>query len=188
MKEHYHIISGDFKVNKVLPFSRMLDQSIVITNWGMLDYHEPLPTQKSMVVKYVYTGFKKSYYTEYRFDSSTELDFAFILETDNDVLKWLRPVPRQLHIYWANSAKNYEPDFIVETAYSIYLCEIKREDQVNSKEVQDKAAAACEYCRYASEFTCKNGGKPWRYVVIPHTLVVRGYTFDYVLSQTKLHL
>ena len=188
MKEHYHIISGDFKVNKVLPFSRMLDQSIVITNWGMLDYHEPLPTQKSMVAKYVYTGFKKSYYTEYRFDSSTELDFAFILETDNDVLKWLRPVPRQLHIYWANSAKNYEPDFIVETAYSIYLCEIKREDQVNSKEVQDKAAAACEYCRYASEFTCKNGGKPWRYVVIPHTLVVRGYTFDYVLSQTKLHL
>ena len=33
----------------------------------VLDFHEPVPAQKSAVVKFVYVGFRKSYYTRYRF-------------------------------------------------------------------------------------------------------------------------
>lgn len=186
MKEHYRIIPGEFKINKVLPFSRILDQNIIVNNWGSLDFHEPVPAQKSAVVKFVYVGFKKTYYTKYRFDSSTELDFSFILETNNEVLKWIRPVPNQFNIYWSSGAKKYEPDFIVETADAIYMCETKAEKDVNDPDVQAKAEAAREFCRRASEFTAKNGGKPWRYVIIPHTLVDRGYSFSYILSQLKL--
>lgn len=187
MKQHYTIIPGEFKINKVLPFSKILDQPIIVNNWGTLDYHDPVPELKSTVTKFVYVGFKKSYYTKYRFDSSTELDFAFILETNDEVLKWLRPVPNQFNIYWANGAKKYEPDFIVETAEAIYMCETKMEKEVEAADVKAKAEAACEFCRYASEYTMKNGGKPWRYVIIPHTLVDRTYSFNYVLSQTKLN-
>ena len=183
MKEHYRIIPGEFKINKVLPFSKILDQPIIVNNWGTLDFHKPVPSQKSAVVKFVYVGFKKSYYTKYRFDSSTELDFAFILETDNDVLKWIRPVPNQFNIYWSNGAKKYEPDFIVETADAIYMCETKAEKDVNDADVQAKAEAAREFCRRASEFTDKNGGKPWKYIIIPHTLVDRSYSFNYILKQ-----
>lgn len=186
MKQHYTIIPGEFKINKVLPFSKILDQNVIVNNWGTLDFHDPVPAQKSIIPKFVYVGFKKSYYTKYRFDSSTELDFAFILETDEAVLKWLRPVPNQFNIYWANGAKRYEPDFIVETADSIYMCETKMEKEMNDADVQAKATAAREFCNHASEYTEKNGGKPWKYVIIPHTLVNRAYTFDYVLSQTKL--
>lgn len=186
MKEHYRIIPGTFKINKVLPFSKVLDQPIIVNNWGELDFHEPVPSLKSTVIKFVYVGFRKSYYTKYRFDSSTELDFAFILETNNEVVKWLRPVPNQFNIYWSSSAKKYEPDFIVETADAIYMCETKAEKDVNDPDVQAKAEAAREFCRIATEFTSKNGGKPWRYVLIPHTLVDRSYTFGYILSQTKL--
>ncbi|MBD5309074.1 MAG: DEAD/DEAH box helicase family protein [Bacteroides sp.] len=186
MKEHYRIIPGEFKINKVLPFSKILDQPIIVNNWGTLDFHEPVPAQKSAVVKFVYVGFKKSYYTKYRFDSSTELDFSFILETNNEVLKWIRPVPNQFNIYWSSGAKKYEPDFIVETSDAIYMCETKAEKDVNDADVQAKAEAAREFCRRASEFTAQNGGKPWHYVVIPHTLVDRSYSFNYVLTQIKL--
>ena len=186
MKEHYRIIPGEFKINKVLPFSKILDQPIIINNWGALDFHEPIPSKKSDVVKYVYVGFKKSYYTKYRFDSSTELDFSFILETNNEVLKWIRPVPNQFNIYWSSGAKKYEPDFIVETPDAIYMCETKAEKDVNDADVQAKAEAAREFCRRATEFTAQNGGKPWKYIVIPHTLVDRLYSFDYILQQAKL--
>ncbi len=186
MKEHYRIIPGEFKINKVLPFSKILDQHVIVNDWGYRDFHEPAPTSKSEVKKYVYVGFKKSYYTKYRFDSSTELDFSFILETNNEVLKWIRPVPDQLNIYWKNGAKKYETDFIVETADAIYMCETKREDQVNSEEVQAKAEAAREFCRRATEFTAQNGGKPWKYIIIPHTLADRSYSFNYILQQAKL--
>ena len=186
MKEHYRIIPGEFKINKVFPFSKLLDQHIVVNDWDTLDFHEPVPTQKSAVVKFVYVGFKKSYYTKYRFDSSTELDFSFILETNNEVLKWIRPVPNQFNIYWSNGAKKYEPDFIVETADAIYMCETKAEKDVNDPDVQAKAEAAREFCRLASEFTAQNSGKPWHYVLISHTLVDRAYSFNYILQQAKL--
>ena len=188
MKEHYRIIADERRVCKVYPFSKILDQPIVMNSWGTLDFHEPVPTPKSAVVKFVYVGFKKSRYTRYRFDSSTELDFAFILETNDEVLKWLRPVPNQFDICWSNGTKKYEPDFIVETSDAIYMCETKAEKDLNDPDVLAKADAACEFCRHASEYTAKNGGKPWRYVIIPHTLVDRGYSFNYVLSQAKLHI
>lgn len=186
MKQHYRIVPGEYKVNKILSFSIILDQPIIVNNWGQLDYHDPLPEQKSHITKFVYVGFKKSYYTKYRFDSSTELDFAVVLETSNEVLKWLRPVPNQFKIYWANGSKRYEPDFIVETADTIYMCETKAEKYMENSDVIAKAEAAKEFCRRASEFTAKIGGKPWRYVIIPHTTVDRSYSFKYILSQTKL--
>ncbi|MDE6649982.1 MAG: DEAD/DEAH box helicase family protein [Muribaculaceae bacterium] len=186
MKEHYRIIPGEFKINKVLPFSKILDQPIIVNNWGTLDFHESVPAQKSAVVKFVYVGFKKSYYTKYRFDSSTELDFSFILETNNEVLKWIRPVPNQFNMYWSSGAKRYEPDFIVETADAIYMCETKAEKDMDDLDVLAKAEAAREFCRRATEFTAQNGGKPWEYIIIPHTLVDRSYSFDYILQQVKL--
>lgn len=186
MKQHYRIVPGEYKINKVLPFSKILDQPIVVNNWGQLDYHDPVPEQKSLITKFVYVGFKKSYYTKYRFDSSTELDFSVVLETSDEALKWLRPVPNQFNIYWDNGAKRYEPDFIVETADAVYMCETKKEKDVEDKDVLAKAEAAKEFCHRATEFTTPNGGKPWHYIIIPHTLVDRSYSFNYILSQTRL--
>lgn len=186
MKEHYRIVPGEFKINKVLPFSKIHEQHIIVNKWGYRDFYEPVPVPKSDVKKYVYVGFKKSYYTRYKFDSSTELDFSFILETNGEVLKWLRPVPSQFNIYWDSGVHKYEVDFIVETADTIFMCETKAEKDVNDANVQAKAKAAREFCRHASEFTAQNGGKPWQYVIIPHTIVDRAYSFNYILKQAEL--
>lgn len=186
MKEHYRIIPGEFRINKVLPFSKIQDKHIIVNKWGFRDFNKPVPIPKSDVKKYVFVGYKKSYYTKYRFDSSTELDFSFILETNDEVLKWLRPVPSQFNIYWDNGAHKYEVDFIVETADTIYMCETKAEKNVGDSDVLAKAKAACEFCRIATEFTTQNGGKPWRYIIIPHTLVNRDYKFNYILNLVAL--
>jgi type III restriction enzyme len=84
------------------------------------------------------------------------------------VLKWLRPAQNQVRIYWANNSRQYYPDFVVETADAIYMIETKAADQMDSAEVLDKKKAAETYCNYASDFTAGHGGKPWKYVLIPH--------------------
>jgi type III restriction enzyme len=181
MKAHFHTESGGYRIARVLPHVAILKQHLLKNEYGYRVYSD-VPTPLSWVKKYLFKGYLKSYYTEYRFDSSTELDFAFVLETDSAVEKWLRPVPDQFNIYWNSGARKYEPDFIVETADAIYMCETKKASDVSSAEVLAKADAAREYCRAVSEYNAKNGRKPWRYVIVPHDKVQRNNTFAYILS------
>lgn len=43
--------------------------------------------------------------------------------------------------------------------------------------------AALQYCRYASDYTAQNGGKPWRYVLIPHNAVLANMTADFLFQK-----
>ena len=147
-----------------------------------------IPETAAWARKFIVKGFLKSYYPEYRFDSSTEWDFAYALENDLKVLKWLRPVPQQFSIYWDEGSKRYEPDFIVETDDTIYMCETKAAKDVNDIEVQKKAESAQAYCKVVTEYNSKHYGKPWKYVVIPHTAVQRSHSFAYILSISNLLL
>lgn len=182
---HFHIKREEVAPTRVIPFSRILDQHLVDNGFAKRMIGD-VPEKKSWVNKYIVRGLLKSYYPETRFDSSTEWDFAYILENDPKVLKWLRPVPQQFNIYWANGSKRYEPDFIVETEGAIYMCETKAEKDVDDKDVQDKAQAARHYCSIAGEYAVKHGGKPWHYVIIPHTTVDRLSDFKNVINTSQL--
>lgn len=131
----------------------------------------------------LFTGFKKACHNEYTFDSKTEKDFSIILEDDTSVIKWLRPAPNQFNITWNNNKSNYEPDFVVETADTIYLVETKKEKDIPTEEVQQKANAALEYCKNATEFTTNNGGKQWKYLLLPHNSVSISNDFNYFARQ-----
>lgn len=116
----------------------------------------------------------------------TEWDFAFALEHDDKVLRWLRPVPQQFNIYWADGSKRYEPDFIVETAEAIYMCETKAEKDVSDEDVKAKADAARTYCAIVSAYNGRHSGKPWKYVIIPHTVVKRNFSFGFIIGKSNL--
>ena len=179
MKSHFVMTSLGYTKPKVLPFSEIVDQHLVENlDYGRTDYRESLPPK--LVTKYIFTGFTKSYYTQCKFDSKTEQDFAIVLESDPKVLKWLRPASQQFNIYWSNGSKRYEPDFVVETEDCIYIVETKAEKEVSAEDVQGKKKAAEEYCRNASEYTASVGGKPWKYLLMPHTAVERTSTFEYL--------
>ena len=68
---------------------------------------------------------------------------------------------------WNRAGERYEPDFIVETNDTIYMLEVKRDDQIYSDEVQKKKIAALKYCEDATEYNKANGKKEWKYIIIP---------------------
>jgi type III restriction enzyme len=112
-----------------------------------------------------------------RFDVDTERRFSVVLEDDPDVLKWFKPARGQFQIYY-NKDQAYEPDFVVETKTQLLLCEPKRADQMEHPEVLAKKAAACEWCKYATDHASRHGGKPWSYVLIPHDAIQGNMTVE----------
>ena len=182
MKKHFEISRTEYVQPNVLPFVKIEEHNFsALANSGYRDYRDVIQPA-GMVPKYVFRGFEKACHLEYKFDSKTEQDFAFILENDTSVLKWLRPAPNQFRIYWDNNSKRYEPDFIVETDEVIYMIETKSAKDMQDNDVQAKKAAAGKYCRYATEYTSVNGGKSWKYLLFPHHEVSRTVGLDYLIS------
>lgn len=184
MKEHFTLEKKGYASSRVLPFVELLPQHLTEeTAYGYRDYRLPFANnQKSLVKKYIFTGFLKSYYLNYKFDSSTELDFAYLLEHDDEVLRWLRPVPNQFRIYWGNGAHRYEPDFVVETKDTIYMVETKANNELKNEDVVEKKKAALEYCSVVSKET----SKPWQYVLIPHDAIVRTMQLSYLIGSAGI--
>jgi len=140
-------------------------------------YSETIQITSSIPSK-VFGGFKKACHNLYKFDSKSEKDFATILETDNNVKKWLRPAQSQFNIYWNHNSKRYSPDFIVETEKAIYMIEVKAEKDMESSDVQGKAKAAKKFCELATEYNRENRGKDWVYVLIPHNTINFNMSFS----------
>ncbi len=66
------------------------------------------------------------------------------------------------------------------------MVETKQERDLNANELQEKAVAAQEYCRHATEYMAANGGKPWAYVVIPHNAVLLNMGFATLATKYSL--
>lgn len=182
MMRHFAMNSQGYAKPNVLPFVGIADQNLrEIDGYGYTDFRDVIPA--GSVRKFIFTGFLKSYYTECKFDSKTEQDFANVLETDKAVLRWLRPATNQFNIYWSNGSKKYEPDFVVETDDCIYLVETKAAKDISDDDVMAKKRAAEEYCRHATEYTSANGGKPWKYAIIAHDNINRTHALEFVLAK-----
>lgn len=172
-----------YEAPDIRAFSQILEHnSYKFLQDEIYDFRETIEPV-SRIKTLMFTGFKKACHKSYKFDSKTEKDFAIILEDDVQVEKWLRPAPNQFNITWDNNKRNYEPDFVVETSDTIYLIETKKSTDIDDLEVQQKAKAALEYCKNATEYTIKNQGKPWKYVLLPHDSVKYNMSLDYLVKQ-----
>ncbi|WP_179374412.1 DEAD/DEAH box helicase [Winogradskyella wichelsiae] len=183
LKIHFKMSNPDYVPPTILPFIKIEDWNFTVPKENGYKHYTDVITPLSLVTKYVYRGFEKSCHPEYKFDSNTEKDFAFVIENDASVLKWLRPATNQFRIYWGKNSSKYEPDFIVETADSIFMCEPKKAKDVETEEVQLKMKAALKYCQYANDFTSKNEGKTWRYLLIPHDQVDKTSSFQNLVNR-----
>ncbi|RUQ35944.1 MAG: type III restriction endonuclease subunit R [Candidatus Competibacteraceae bacterium] len=116
----------------------------------------------------LFGGFARCLYSLQKFDSDTERRFSVILE--RDASKWFKPARGQFQIYYklGTEQPEYIPDFVAETDSTIFMVETKASGDINTPEVQAKAAAAVRWCQQASDFTANVGGKPWRYLLVPH--------------------
>ena len=130
----------------------------------------------------LFDGIKKGVFSAAKFDSHPELLLARVLETDADVLNWLRPAPQEFNITY-NHGHNYEPDFVVETKGVIYLVEVKGEDKLNDPDVLAKKKRGVQYCEVASRWGKANGYKEWRYLFIPSKQVMPNSSFMQLARQ-----
>lgn len=85
-------------------------------------------------------------------------------------MKWFKPAKGQFQIYYKLGAEQpeYVPDFVVEMDADVLMVETKKRDDLKSDAVVAKAAAAVRWCQYASEHAASVGGKPWKYLLVPH--------------------
>lgn len=149
---------------------------------GKVKYDKPF-SDKSNIRKYLFTGYKKSYYQANAFDSDTERLFSIILEEDPDVIRWIKPPLNQLGLFW-KAGQQYNPDFLVETTARKFMVEVKALNEVTSEEVISKAREGIKWCRFAS--TADPDHKSWEYKLISDDNIHLGNTCKYTLSTAHI--
>ena len=175
MTNHFWEAAVDYNVVIRQGFSTLKDSAYTATHQVPLDYRQA-PADKSNMRKYLFGGFSKCLYPVQKFDTNTERMLAVILERES--LKWFRPAKGQFQIYyrWQGEHPEYQPDFVAETDDTIYMLEPKMNTQMTDPQVLAKKEVAVKWCQQASEYMQQHGGKPWRYVIIPHDAIAENMT------------
>lgn len=148
---------------------------------GRLNFKKEVPDKKN-IKQYLFEGYKKSYYAENAFDSDDERRLSVVLEEDSEVIRFIKPPLNQLGLFY-KAAKQYNPDFLVETADKKYMIEVKAVNQTDNEDVQEKAKAAIKWCECASQVDAD--GKTWEYRLVPGDKIIVGNTFKYVIGMAN---
>ena len=138
------------------------------------------PKDKSNMAKYLFRGFKRCLYPVQKFDSEAERILAVILDRDTE--KWFKPAKGQFQIFYKLGAEHpeYQPDFVAETAKAIYMLEPKKRTALGDVDVIAKKEAAEKWCRNATDYAAKHGGKPWVYRLIPHDTISENMSIEHL--------
>ena len=180
MLDHSRPMVLEKYVHKVVRGFTPLKPSQLAKNEGdkVLDFNKS-PKDKSNMSRYVFGGFERCLYPLQKFASESERILATIL--DRDTAKWFKPVSGQFQLFYrffkdGIDQHEYQPDFVAETDRAIFMLEPKASNKLDAPEVLAKKAAAERWCSLASEHTASCGGKPWKYVLIPHDAILPNMT------------
>jgi type III restriction enzyme len=135
------------------------------------------------MARYLFGGFSRCLYPVQKFASDAERRLAVILEREAE--KWFKPALGQFQIYYSQGyeQREYQPDFVAETAHAIYMLEPKASNQLDDPIVLAKRTVAVEWCSRATAYASSYGGKPWHYVLIPHDAIADNRTLTGLVKQ-----
>jgi type III restriction enzyme len=170
----------------------------VKVNKGFTELKEPAFTQKegepindfrqtvgdkSKIPQMLFGGFKRCLYPVQKFQSDPERKLAVILDRESQ--KWLKPAKGQFLIFYKAGVEHLEyiPDFVAETEQCIYMLESKARNEMAAAEVLAKKDAPVKWCAHATEHNLDNGGKPWKYALIPHDAIADNMTLAGLVAQ-----
>ncbi|WP_233863696.1 DEAD/DEAH box helicase [Paraburkholderia adhaesiva] len=175
MMAHFYEEATDFEVQVSRGFTELKSCNYTVTTGQAPRHFRETVEDVSRIKTMLFGGFMKCLYPLQKFDSDTERRFSVILE--RDALRWFKPAKGQFLIYYklGTEQPEYVPDFVVETDAEIIMAETKKRDDLTTDEVKAKAAAAARWCKFASEHTESVGGKPWKYILVPHDEVVESH-------------
>jgi type III restriction enzyme len=175
MQAHYWEGAVDYDVTVSQGFVALKPSAYTARDADLLDYRTA-PADKSNMDKYLFGGFQRCLYPSQKFQANAERMLAVILE--REAIKWFKPARGQFHIYYRQGTdhREYQPDFVAETADTIYMLEPKRNKELNDPEVLAKRDAAVTWCQRASDHARDHGLKSWKYVLIPHDAITDNMT------------
>ena len=168
MMAHFWEEATEYEVQVSRGFTELKACNYTATAGQTAHHFRETVTDLGRIKQMLFGGFARCLYPLQKFDSDTERRFAVILE--RDALKWLKPAKGQFQIYYklGTEQPEYIPDFVAETESTIFMVETKARTDMNTQEVQAKAAAAARWCQHASDHAMTVGTKPWRYLLVPH--------------------
>jgi type III restriction enzyme len=140
-------------------------------------------TERSKIPQMLFGGFKRCLYSVQKFQSDPERKLAVILDRESQ--KWFKPAKGQFQIFYKAGIEHpeYIPDFVAETDACIYMLEPKARNEMTDSEVLAKKDAAVQWCERATNHASANGGKPWKYALIPHDAIAENMTLAALASQ-----
>ena len=183
MQDHYWEDAVDYEVVVSKGFTELKASAFTASaTEPPLDFHTS-PADKSNMAKYLFGGFQKCLYPVQKFQSDAERKMSVILE--REALKWFKPAKGQFQIFYKRGADHpeYQPDFVAETADTIYMLEPKAANQMTDEEVLAKRDVAVKWCERASDHAGSYGGKPWKYLLIPHDAIAENMTLKWLGRQ-----
>ena len=107
MRPHFYCTTKSYEEPIVKPFTEIEPHNLTKIQADSIHHYTDTITPTSAIPQKVFSGFARACHTLYKFDAKGEKDFATLLEDDKEVLKWLRPAPKQFKIYWDHNARTY---------------------------------------------------------------------------------
>ncbi|NOT12457.1 MAG: DEAD/DEAH box helicase family protein [Methylococcaceae bacterium] len=186
MAAHFWEKADSYEVEVRSGFTPLKSCAYTIAAGQAVNSYRDTITDKGKIKQMLFGGFSKCLYPVQKFDSDTERRFSVILE--RDAQKWFKPAKGQFKIYYRDGVEHpeYVPDFIAETNDCVLMVETKSQAEMTDAVVQAKADAAVKWCQNASEYLLKNGGKPWKYVLIPHDEVKENFQLGDFVKKFKV--
>ena len=183
MQKHYFEDAVGYEVKVSKGYSELRPSAYTHSAQEPPANYRVAPDDKSNMAKYLFGGFVRCLYPVQKFDSDAERKLAVIL--DRDALKWFKPAKGQFQIYYRQGADHleYQPDFVGETANAIYMLEPKMRKELDDSIVLAKKEVAESWCEQATQHTTAHGGKPWKYVLIPHDAIAENMTLTGLVAQ-----
>ena len=176
MMAHFFEDATEFEVQVSRGFTELKPCNYTATAGQAPRHYRETVNDVGRIKQMLFGGFSKCLYPLQKFDSDTERRFSIILE--RDALKWFKPAKGQFQIYYklGTEQPEYVPDFVAETDSAILMVETKSRSDLQAVDVKAKAEAAARWCKHASDHAAKVGGKPWKYLLIPHDEIVESKT------------
>ena len=173
--------STELEVEVRCGFTALRDCSYTAAEGQDIHNYRDTVSEVSKIKQMMFGHFSNCLYPIQKFDSDTERRFSIILERDTS--KWFKPTKGQFKMYYKKGSEHpeYVPDFVAEIDDIVLMIETKstqhrNEDGTWNEEVTEKAKAGVKWCANASSHLKANGGKEWRYLLIPHDEVKEANT------------
>lgn len=168
MVEHFWEDVSEYEVEVHGGFTPLKPCAYTVAAGQAVHSYRDTVAEKSKIKRMLFGEFSRCLYPLQKFDSDTERRFSVILERDS--IRWFKPVKGQFQLFYKDGIEHpeYVPDFVVEADDYVLLVETKAQNEMEDPKVLAKADAAVRWCEHASEYLTSVGGKPWKYLLVPH--------------------